>query len=67
MTSGSCPWTAATRLTRFFESDAGEADPTFSPNGRWVAYDSDESGRWEIYVRPFPGPGRQMADLNRWR
>ena len=29
----------------------------FSPDGKWVAYDSDESGRGEIYVVPFPGPG----------
>lgn len=29
----------------------------FSPDGRSVAYASDESGRFEIYVRPFPGPG----------
>ena len=25
-----------------------------SPDGRWMAYQSDESGQWEIYVRPFP-------------
>ena len=25
-----------------------------SPDGRWIAYMSDESGRWEVYVRPFP-------------
>ena len=31
--------------------------PTLSPDGRWVAYASDEAGRYEIYVRPFPGPG----------
>ena len=31
----------------------------FSPDGRWVAYQSDESGRYEIYVRAFPGPGGQ--------
>jgi eukaryotic-like serine/threonine-protein kinase len=30
---------------------------TFSPDGKWVAYVSDESGRGEIYVVPFPGPG----------
>ena len=30
----------------------------FSPDGRWIAYRSNESGRREIYVRPFPGPGR---------
>jgi hypothetical protein len=29
----------------------------FSPDGRWIAYSSTESGRPEIYVRPFPGPG----------
>jgi Tol biopolymer transport system component len=29
----------------------------FSPDGRWLAYASDESGRWEIYVQPYPGPG----------
>ena len=34
-----------------------EANPTFSPDGRWLAYESDESGQLEVYVRPFPGPG----------
>jgi Tol biopolymer transport system component len=29
----------------------------FSPDGAWIAYQSNESGRFEIYVRPFPGPG----------
>ena len=29
----------------------------FSPDGRWLAYSSDASGRGEVYVRPFPGPG----------
>jgi eukaryotic-like serine/threonine-protein kinase len=32
-------------------------DAAFSPDGRWVAYVSDESGTAEVYVRPFPGPG----------
>jgi serine/threonine-protein kinase len=32
-------------------------DPAFSPDGRWVAYVSDESGAAEVHVRPFPGPG----------
>lgn len=30
-----------------------------SPDGRWMAYTSDESGRVEVYVRPFPGPGER--------
>jgi Tol biopolymer transport system component len=34
-----------------------EAYPAFSPDGRWLAYMSLESGTGEIYVRPFPGPG----------
>ena len=34
-----------------------EGAPTFSPDGRWIAYVSDESGRPEIYVQPYPGPG----------
>jgi len=32
----------------------------FSPDGRLVAYLSDETGRFEVYVRPFPGPGNPL-------
>ncbi|HEY3125281.1 MAG TPA: hypothetical protein VGK70_14620, partial [Thermoanaerobaculia bacterium] len=35
----------------------GEFSAQFSPDGRWVAYVSNESGRAEVYVQPFPGPG----------
>ncbi|HXG89474.1 MAG TPA: protein kinase [Vicinamibacterales bacterium] len=34
-----------------------EMDAHFSPDGRWIVYRSNESGRFEIYIRPFPGPG----------
>jgi serine/threonine-protein kinase len=34
-----------------------ESSGMFSPDGRWIAYMSNESGRNDIYVRPFPGPG----------
>src|SRR5713101_222540 len=34
-----------------------ESAPRFSPDGRWLAYMSDESGHYEIYVQPYPGPG----------
>jgi len=34
-----------------------ESMPSVSPDGRWLAYQSDESGQVEVYVRPFPGPG----------
>ncbi len=58
---------------RFLETDAGESNPRVSPDGRWVAYESDESGEPEIHVRPFPsGNGRAVVSLSggrypRWR
>jgi WD40-like Beta Propeller Repeat len=39
------------------QTNSDERDPQFSPDGKWIAYESDESGRFEIYVQPFPGPG----------
>jgi Tol biopolymer transport system component len=41
----------------FVNTQYEERVGVFSPDGHWVAYQSDESGRPEIYVRPFPGPG----------
>ena len=45
--------------TPFVETQFREGGPAFSPDGKWIAYVSDESGRFEIYVRPFPGPGEK--------
>jgi eukaryotic-like serine/threonine-protein kinase len=45
------------RVTPLLNSKFSERFPDFSPDGRWIAYSSDESGRDEVYVRPFPGPG----------
>ena len=45
----------------FVNSPADEREPMFSPDGRWLAYMSNDSGAVEIYVRPFPGrEGLQM-------
>jgi serine/threonine protein kinase/Tol biopolymer transport system component len=41
-------------------SNASLAAARFSPDGGWAAYQSDESGRWEVYLRPFPGPGQPI-------
>jgi Tol biopolymer transport system component len=41
----------------FLNSRSEEREPVFSPDGRWIAYQSNESGRHEVYVRPYPGPG----------
>lgn len=49
-------WKPATP-TVFLSTPANEREPMFSPDGRWLAYSSNESGRYEVYVRPFPGPG----------
>jgi serine/threonine-protein kinase len=45
--------------TAFVNSAFAEYHPMFSPDGRWMAYALTESGRTEVYVRPFPGPGGQ--------
>ncbi len=39
----------------FLKTPASEGGPALSPDGRWLAYSSDESGRWEVRVRPFHG------------
>ena len=44
----------------FVQTKFNEGQPRFSPNSRWLAYVSDETGRNEVYVQPFPGPGRRV-------
>jgi serine/threonine-protein kinase len=46
--------------TIFLNTPANEQEPMFSPDGRWIAYQSDENGRYEIFVKPFPGPGGKL-------
>ena len=41
----------------FLRTPSNESAPRFSPDGRWLLYVSDESGRYEVYAQPFPGPG----------
>jgi serine/threonine-protein kinase len=57
----------------FLRTPFYEGLPMFSPNGRWIAYTSNESGAFEIYVRPYPGPGAkhqisgdQTFDVHYW-
>jgi len=50
--------------TAFLSAPYLEGSPQFSPDGRWIAYISNESGRNEIYVRPFPGPGGKWQISN---
>jgi Tol biopolymer transport system component len=43
--------------TPFLRTPFSEGAPAFSPDGHWLAYVSNESGRPEVYVQPYPGPG----------
>jgi WD40 repeat protein len=51
---------ADTVPTPFVASTANEVAASFSPDGRWIVFASDESGRYEVYVLPFPGPGPRI-------
>src|SRR5205814_4655738 len=41
----------------WLNTPSNEGFPDWSPDGRWLAYVSDESGRSEVYVQAYPGPG----------
>jgi serine/threonine-protein kinase len=43
------------------QTPANESHPAFSPDGKWLAYTSDHSGREEVYVQPYPGPGPRIT------
>lgn len=47
-------------VTPFLNSQSEELHPAFSPDGRWLAYTSEETGRPEVYMQAVPGPGRKL-------
>jgi serine/threonine-protein kinase len=47
-------------------TEHGERDAQLSPNQKWIAYQSNETGRFEISVRPFPPPGSEAKNDERW-
>ena len=51
------PMTGERKPFAFAQTEFSEAQGVFSPDGRWIAYVSDESGTAEVYAAPFPGPG----------
>ena len=59
--------------TPFLQTEFNELQGQFSPNGRWMAYSSNESGRFEVYVQSFPAAGGKWQISNnggtqaRWR
>jgi Tol biopolymer transport system component/predicted Ser/Thr protein kinase len=48
-------------VTPIADSKFNESGGVFSPDGKWIAYSSMESGRYQIYVQPFPGPGARVT------
>ncbi len=52
------------KLTKFLQGPQDEQASVLSPNGKWLAYQSDESGRGEVYVTAFPGPGGKWQISN---
>jgi dipeptidyl aminopeptidase/acylaminoacyl peptidase len=49
------PLTGGGKATPFLETPFSESEARFAPDGRWLTYTSDESGRREVYVTSFPG------------
>jgi serine/threonine-protein kinase len=56
-------WTPGTPYA-FVREPYGEVEPTFSRDGKWLAYQSDDAGRNEVFVRPFPGSGPRQQISN---
>ena len=55
------PGTPGSQPKPFLRTEFNEVQGAFSPDGRWVAYVSDESGRNEVYVRGFPAGGKWLV------
>ncbi|MCI0411301.1 hypothetical protein L0222_00715 [bacterium] len=58
----------------YLQTEFNEGNAQFSPDGRWIAYLSDESGRIEVYLQSYPTPGSKLristdgaADQPQWR
>ncbi|MGH9578874.1 MAG: TolB family protein [Terriglobales bacterium] len=51
------PFTGDRKPRPFLQTPFDEIDPKISPDGRWIAYTSDESGRYEVYVQSLEGSG----------
>jgi len=54
------PLDGSRKPVAFLRTPFREGRAALSPDGRWIAYASDESGRGEIYVQPYPGPGGRI-------
>ena len=53
------------RVTPLLHAQYNERNGEISPDGKWLAYESDESGRFEVYVRPFPNVEASRSAISR--
>lgn len=53
------PLTGERRPYRFYPSENRQRHGVFSPDGKWIAYTSNETGDYELYVQPFPATGEK--------
>ena len=51
---------AASEACEIVATEHNEGLPVFSPDGKWIAYESDKTGTDEVFIRPFPGPGQDI-------
>jgi Tol biopolymer transport system component len=64
-TGGDTLWTVGldghSKPTRLTDTHSEQREGRFSPDGRWMAYQSNETGRWEVYLKRFPGPSAPIT------
>src|SRR5262249_10318844 len=59
------PLTGEKKPHPFLQTAADERNPQVSPDGRWITYSSNETGRSEVYIKPFPeGPAKWQVSVN---
>ena len=72
-TVGVIPLTGDTKERVWLDTPFSKDEPHFSPDGRWMAYQSNEAGQTDVYVEAFPGPGQKIrvstsgGGAPRWR
>ncbi len=72
-TSGRCRSMGIEHRSPWSRPSSMRRNGQFSPDGKWIAFQSNESGQVEVYIQPFPGPGRRTrisrdgGDQARWR
>jgi len=70
---GALPLTPDAKPLVWLDTPFAKDEPRFSPDGRWIAYQSNESGQADVFVQAFPGPGQKLristdgGGVPRWR